>query len=145
MRHAYMEHLRARPEPFTICGDLAFILRSLSMREDMTCEEASAAFSDGEAELVCAITGKRCVIIKWASMTVADGAEWTIEAMPIWSVKETDYAPPVDQWVVVGTTAVDGTHAELSAAFNVSKGACGPCIHGLIDGERVVEVRGRHR
>lgn len=50
----------------------------------------------------------------------------------------------LDPWVQIGTTAIDGTDAELAAAFNVVPGAVGPCIHGLIEGGHVVEVRGRH-
>ena len=49
-----------------------------------------------------------------------------------------------DPWVVVGTAAVDGTHAELAAAFGVVPGAVGACVHGLIEGGHVRDVRGRN-
>lgn len=49
-----------------------------------------------------------------------------------------------DPWVVVGTTAVDGTLDALAEAFNVPACAVGASVHGLIEGGHVVDVRGRH-
>src|SRR5688572_4961781 len=56
-----------------------------------------------------------------------------------------DFRPKRDDpWVTVGTTAVDGTLAELAEAFNAPACAVGASVAGLIEGGHVVEVRGRH-
>ena len=52
------------------------------------------------------------------------------------------YERYVDPWVQVGTTTIDGTFTDLAEAFGVPASGVGASIHGLIDGERVVSVRG---
>ncbi len=146
MRHDSLEHRRQIPKPFTVNGDLAFVLRAFGMPEDMGHEEAIDAFSAHDAIRTAPGTGNPCTIIEWACEVTDGRTAYTIVAMPIHAVEHPP--PPVDPWVVVGRTTIDGDLMELARAFDLSPCGPGECalptvIGAIIEDRRVLRVGGR--
>lgn len=147
MRHDNLEHRRTPPKPFTIGGTLPVVLHCLGMPEDTTDEALEQAFLDDREFMH---SGIPCAVTKWKCHVESDGLRvYVVSATPLRFVtpkSEARHDPQIaaDPWVTVGTTAVDGTLAELAEAFNVPACAVGASVAGLIEGGHVVEVRGRH-
>ena len=136
MRHDNIEHRRLRPEPFTVEGDLAFVLRTFGLPEDMSAAAAEERFCSQEA-LVCSITGTSCMVTTWVC---AHGGEprYTLKVVPVYTAKRSDVptfgsspvyttgphmgeaASNVDPWVKVGTTTIDGTLVDIANVLDVS-------------------------
>lgn len=113
MRHDNIEHRRLRPEPFTVEGDLEFVLRTFGLPDNMDAIQAEDRFCSDEP-LICSITGKSCVITMW-ECSHGDVPKYTLKAMPV-----CEAAPKVDPWVKVGTTTIDGTMVDIATMLDVS-------------------------
>ena len=107
-------------EPVTVEGDLAFVLRSFGMPEDMDAKSAEQAFSD-YAPRVISLTGKACQIYTWTANTAGERTTYTVKAIPIDAPPRAEAKPPTDPWVKVGTTTIDGT-IEQVGGFMLNNG-----------------------
>lgn len=112
-------------KPFTVQGDLQFVLRAFGMPEDMKPDRAHDAFSDYVAR-VCTATGKACMITTWHATTTGDRTTYVVQAEPI------RVASPADPWVKVGTTTIDGSLDHVARLLTTSFEEAWPVVDAFL-------------
>lgn len=127
MRHDNIEHARTYPKPFTVQGDMAFIIKSFGWGTQMSRDAFEARLSADHAR-VCMLNKRICVFTSWTSEVTGDAITYDVTALPIeplapgYLVDRTvvEEYPTIDPWVVVGTTTIDGTFAQVYEALAIS-------------------------
>jgi hypothetical protein len=138
--HGYIEHQRQRPQPFSASGDMEAIRKMFSMPEYASVEDFETALLSNEAK-VFVPKNMTCNVTQWRCDTNFGASVYVIEATPV-AMVQSDYpsagivgdtlhikrTPPTaktDQWVVIGTTTIDGTPTHVGEAIDQAVGFAG--------------------
>lgn len=140
------DHSLLRPQPFTVSGDMSFIAKSFSMKNDMARDEFEGALTDDQVRIFVH-TDKTCLVTSWeCTCEAGQEPQYTVTATPIRMhtpvqqvaatvadvLKDMNisaatgpaldalYERYVDPWVQVGTTTIDGNLKQVYEALAVS-------------------------